>query len=105
MPERENIALGAVSYAESIATRDLLAGTAVSVHPFFNNDHAAEAIKVVEIVVQAQRDDPGSTTAILVRNRSHLGEIIPRLKEAGIRFRAIEIEGLAAGQSFRICWR
>ena len=35
-----------------------------------------------------------ATTAILVRNRSHLHEIIPRLKEAGLRFRAIEIEGL-----------
>ncbi|SHL52332.1 ATP-dependent exoDNAse (exonuclease V) beta subunit (contains helicase and exonuclease domains) [Nitrosospira sp. Nsp11] len=95
MPEREDIALGAVSYAHSIATRSVLEGTGVSVHPFFNDDHAAEAVKVVEIVAQAQRDDPGSTTAILVRNRSHLGEIIPRLKEAGIRFRAIEIEGLA----------
>jgi ATP-dependent exoDNAse (exonuclease V) beta subunit len=95
MPLCENISTGAVSYAPSIATRRLLEGTGVSVHPFFNNDHAAEAMKVVEIIAQAQRDDPGSRTAILVRNRSHLGEIIPRLKEAGIRFRAIEIEGLA----------
>ena len=95
MPEREDIALGAVSYAHSIATRSVLEGTGVSVHPFFNDDHATEAVRVVEIIAQAQRDDPGSTTAILVRNRSHLGEIIPRLKEAGIRFRAIEIEGLA----------
>ncbi|BCT67160.1 UvrD-helicase domain-containing protein [Nitrosospira sp. NRS527] len=95
MPGRENIALGAVSYARSIATRSLLEGTGVSVYPFFNDDHAAEAVKVAEIVAQAQCDDPGSTTAILVRNRSHLGEIIPRLKKAGIRFRAIEIEGLA----------
>ena len=94
MPERENITIGAVSYTESIATRDLLAGPAVRVHPFFNNDHAAEAMKVVEIVMQARRDDPAATTAILVRNRSHLHEIIPRLKEAGLRFRAIEIEGL-----------
>jgi ATP-dependent exoDNAse (exonuclease V) beta subunit len=95
MPEREDIALGAVSYAPSIATRSLLDGTGVSVHPFFNDNHAAEAMKVVEIIAQAQRDDPASTTAILVRSRSHLSEIIPRLKEAGVRFRAIEIEGLA----------
>ncbi|SCY48942.1 ATP-dependent exoDNAse (exonuclease V) beta subunit (contains helicase and exonuclease domains) [Nitrosospira sp. Nl5] len=96
MPERENIALGAVSYTQSVATHDLLPGAAVSVHPFFNNDHAAEAVKVVEIVLQTRQDDPSgtTTTAILVRNRSHLHEIIPRLKEVGIRFRAIEIEGL-----------
>ncbi|MGH8685552.1 MAG: UvrD-helicase domain-containing protein, partial [Nitrosospira sp.] len=96
MPERENITLGAVPYTPSVATHDSLSGAAVSVHPFFNNDHAAEAVKVVEIVMQARRDDPSAktTTAILVRNRSHLHEIIPRLKEAGVRFRAIEIEGL-----------
>ncbi|MDQ3185905.1 MAG: UvrD-helicase domain-containing protein, partial [Pseudomonadota bacterium] len=96
MPERENIALGAVPYTESTATHDLLSGAAVSIHPFSNNGHVGEARKVVEIVMQARRDDPfaTTTTAILVRNRSHLNEIIPRLKEAGVRFRAIEIEGL-----------
>lgn len=96
MPERENIILGAVPYTHSIATHDSLSpGAAVSVHPFFNNDNAAEAAKVVEIVMQARRDNPpAATTAILVRNRSHLREIIPRLKETGVRFRAIEIEGL-----------
>ncbi len=94
MPEREDITLGAVSYTESVATHDLLSDTAVSVHPFFNIDHAAEAVKVVEIVMQVRHDDSSASTAILVRNRSHLHEIIPRLKEAGIRFRAVEIEGL-----------
>ncbi|WP_052493887.1 exodeoxyribonuclease V subunit beta [Nitrosospira sp. NpAV] len=94
MPQQENIALGAVPYTPSMATHGMLAGAAVSVHPFFNNDHPAEAAKVVEIVMQVRRDDPSATTAILVRNRNHLHQIVPRLKEAGIRFRAIEIEGL-----------
>ena len=48
---------------------------------------------MVEIAAQA-RDDRIATTAILVRNRSHLADIVPRLREAGLRFRAIEIEGL-----------
>ncbi len=62
-------------------------------HPFFNDDRMAEAARVVEIAAQA-RDDRTATTAILVRNRSHLADIVPRLREAGLRFRAIEIEGL-----------
>ena len=94
MPKYENIINGAVPYTESVATHEILFGPAVSIHPFFNNDHATEAMKVVEIIMQARRDDPASTTAILVRSRNHLHEIIPRLKEAGVRFRAIEIEGL-----------
>ena len=62
-------------------------------HPFFNDDRVAEAARVVEIAAQG-RNERAATTAILVRNRSHLIDIIPRLREAGLRFRAIEIEGL-----------
>jgi len=94
MPRQENIAIGAVAYMQSVATHDLLAGAAVSIHPFFNNDHATEAEKVLEIVTHTRRDDPSATMAILVRNRSHLQDIVPCLKKAGIRFRAIEVEGL-----------
>src|SRR5581483_10147940 len=38
------------------------------------------------------------SAAILVRNRSHLDAIVPALKEAGIRFRAVEIEHLGEKQ-------
>jgi len=93
--EEEDIFAGAVSYTKSVATHTALAGDAVSVHPFFNKDHAAEGKKVVEIVEQAQRDDPSAIVAILVRNRAHLrDEILPQLREAGLRFRAIGIEEL-----------
>ena len=95
MPQRENISTGSVRYSPSVAVRTALPDPAVSVHPFFNDDHGAEGAKVVEIVAWAQRDENCSTTAILVRNRSHLAEILPRLKKAGLRFRAIEIEGLS----------
>lgn len=94
MPERENISEGAVPYAKSSSIRNSLPGPAVSIHPFFHNDHAGEANKVVAIALEAQRNSTLSTTAILVRNRSHLHEIVPRLKEADLRFRAIDIEGL-----------
>lgn len=94
MPAQEDIAAGAVPYTASVATHALLPDTAVNVHAFFNDDHAAEAAKVTEIIQHAQHADPSATTAILVRNRGHLREIVPRLNAAGLRFRAIEIEGL-----------
>jgi ATP-dependent helicase/nuclease subunit A len=96
MPAREDIAAGAVSYTASIATHAMLPDAAVNVHAFFNDDHAAEAEKVAEIIQQAQHADPSATIAILVRNRGHLREIVPRLNAAGLRFRAIEIEGLGS---------
>ncbi|ODT79374.1 MAG: DNA helicase UvrD [Nitrosomonadales bacterium SCN 54-20] len=94
MPQRENISTGSVRYSPSVAVHTALPGVAVTVHPFFNDDHGGEGAKVVQIVACSQRDENCSTTAILVRNRSHLAEILPRLKKAGLRFRAIEIEGL-----------
>ena len=95
MPEREDIALGATPYIPSVAVQDALDDVAVGIHPFFNDDHSTEAVKVAQIVKQALGNDPSATVAVLVRNRSHLCEIAPQLRYAGLRYRAIEIEGLA----------
>ena len=94
MPEREDIATGSVPYTASVATRDALPGAAVGVHPFFDGNRAGEAARVVEIVEQARGENAEAGIAILVRNRGHLREIVPQLKDAGLRFRAIEIETL-----------
>ncbi|HEX9685035.1 MAG TPA: UvrD-helicase domain-containing protein [Burkholderiales bacterium] len=94
MPEREDVAAGSVPYTPSIATRGALPGQAVTVHPFFNGDHAGEAARVAEIAAQARRENADAIVAILVRNRGHLRDIVPQLKGAGLRFRAIEIEEL-----------
>ena len=95
MPAREeDISAGAVSYTASVATHLALVGEAVSIHPFFNGDHAAEAKKLVEIIEQARRDDPSATIAVLGRTRASFHKIVPQLKEAGLRFRAIGIEEL-----------
>ena len=94
MPGYEDIATGAVTYTPSIATHQMLTGNAVNVYPLFAKNYVAEAQQVVEIILQTRRDSPTDTVAILVRNRSHLSEIVEQIKEAGLRFRAIEIEVL-----------
>jgi ATP-dependent helicase/nuclease subunit A len=94
MPEREDVGTGSVPYTASSATHDELPGAAVTVHPFFNDDRAGEAAKVAALVQGAQRERTDGTIAILVRNRCHLRDIVPQLQDAGLRFRAIEIEPL-----------
>jgi len=94
MPAREDIATGSVPYTPSVATRKALPGAAVTVHPFFDGDRVGEAATVAEIIVQARRENADGIIAVLVRNRGHLREIVPQLKDAGLRFRAIEIEEL-----------
>jgi ATP-dependent exoDNAse (exonuclease V) beta subunit len=94
MPQREDLAAGAVPYAHSAPVHAALGGDPVTVHPFFDRDSAGEAAAVVDLVARVRATDPEATVAILVRNRGHLGEIVPRLRAAGLRSRAIEIETL-----------
>jgi len=94
MPAREDVAIGSVPYTPSVATREALPGAAVTLHPFFDGDRVGEAAKVAGIIAQARRENANGIVAILVRNRGHLREIVPQLKDAGLRFRAIEIEEL-----------
>lgn len=94
LPEREDIASGAVAYAAAVPTRPEVPGPAVRIHPFLDDDGSAEAARVVRLVEEARAENPGGTIAILVRGRTHLAAIVPALRAAGLRFRAIDIEPL-----------
>ena len=91
LPAAEDEASGAIAYSPSTANHPGLPGPAVSWHCFY--DREEEAARVVSII----QSSPGKK-AILVRNRAHLDEIVPALKAAGIRFRAVEIEQLGERQ-------
>jgi ATP-dependent helicase/nuclease subunit A len=56
-------------------------------------DRRSEAARVIELL-----KGPQGRTAILVRNRASLDDIVPALRKAGIRYRAIEIEQLGQRQ-------
>ncbi|SOD20750.1 UvrD-helicase domain-containing protein [Nitrosomonas ureae] len=92
MPIHEEIESGAVPYTPSTAIHSRFTEIAVKVYPLFDKNQIAEANQVVEIIQQTRCDYPTNTIAILVRNRSHLQTIVQKLKESGLRFRAIDIE-------------
>ncbi|MER2512620.1 MAG: 3'-5' exonuclease, partial [Nitrosomonas ureae] len=92
MPVREEIESGAVPYTPSTTIHPKFTEIAVRVYPLFDKNQITEARQVVEIIQQTRCDYPTSTIAILVRNRSHLQAIVQKLKESGLRFRAIDIE-------------
>jgi len=101
MPEREDIGSGAVAYTESQAVHPRLEGDAVEIHPLFaggdrgNVGEAAAVANIVAAIAAAgAKHGIGQSTAILVRGRNHLREIVPQLKRAGLAFRAIEIDRL-----------
>jgi ATP-dependent helicase/nuclease subunit A len=90
LPEAEDESSGAVPYAPSVPFH-APAADKPTLETFA--DHGDEARRVVELVRAAK-----GKTAILVRNRKHLDAIVPALKDAGIRFRAVEIDQLGEKQ-------
>jgi ATP-dependent exoDNAse (exonuclease V) beta subunit len=93
LPAQADRASGAVPYAPKVPAPDkrALAGEAVTWEAL--PDRGAEAARVVALVRGAE-----GRAAILVRNRASLAEIVPALKRAGVRYRAIEIEHLGEKQ-------
>ncbi len=96
----EDAESGAVAHAPASAHHPEEAGVAVLWHAFVGRDAAAargaEALRAAQVAAEALALDPRATVAILVRNRSHLDRIVPALRAAGIRFRAVDIEPLGA---------
>ena len=93
LPREADRPTGAVPYSAATAhpEKESLDGDPVAWHHVPNR--LSESQKIVEIVRHAH-----DRTAILVRKRDALADIVPALKEAGIRYRAIEIERLGEKQ-------
>src|SRR5512134_180303 len=91
LPAFEEEASGSVAYSASVPFHTPDPEGEPMLHTF--SDREVEAKRVAQLAAEAR-----GRTAILVRNRSHLDAIVPALKAAGIRFRAVEIEQLGEKQ-------
>jgi ATP-dependent exoDNAse (exonuclease V) beta subunit len=102
LPQAEDETAGAIPYSSAVAHHARTPGDAVRWHGFFDDDkvvaRTAEAQCVVEIIAARRGERPGAKIAILVRNRGCLEHIVPAIKQAHLRFRAIEIDQLGEKQ-------
>jgi len=96
MPQTEEVVEGAVPYTPSHAVHAPLLQPAVQVHTLVTNHSQAEAQQVVTIIQQIQASTPQASIAILARARSHFAMIVPALRQAGIRFQAVDLDPLAS---------
>ena len=94
LPPEEDITTGAIPFCPSDSVHELVLNPAVKLHPFIGRNDEAEAAQVVKIVRSAQALNRAKV-AVLVRARSHLSQIIPALRAAGLKFRAVEIDSLS----------
>ena len=85
-PQIENAQVGAISYSTSVANGAADQQGKVEFHPFAHKAYVQEAQQVLSIVQQ----NLDKSVAILIRNRSHLNEIVPMLKAADIVFEALK---------------
>ncbi|HEX8964156.1 MAG TPA: UvrD-helicase domain-containing protein, partial [Rhodocyclaceae bacterium] len=105
-PAEDSATSGAIAYRPFVATRSELPSAGVVVHPLVvaredrGEGAAAEARRILEIVDAERAADPARHIAVLVRARGHLEPLVAEIRRCrtDMRFRAVEIEGLAERQ-------
>ncbi len=98
-PQYNNIAKGAVCYTPAVPFSDDVAH-AVTTHWALNQsdmDHYQQMVKVIQQRLP-QLEGTGEKIAVLGRSRSHLVALAGQLKQAGLGFRAVELEQLSQRQ-------
>ncbi|MFW6428527.1 MAG: UvrD-helicase domain-containing protein [Desulfosalsimonas sp.] len=94
LPQSGDVDTGAVPYMSAEPVMDDSGGRSAQIHPLINGDDRQEADLAVKCVKQALENYPEETAAVLVRSRPHLRAVVPALREAGLRFSAVEIDSL-----------
>ena len=92
LPDVDDPARGAVSYAEAVPGR----GTEgdCRIYPVLDSDSAVEAVQGCEIIEETLSRYPEDQMAVLVRSRTQLSELLPRLRQAGIAYQSVDIDRL-----------
>jgi ATP-dependent exoDNAse (exonuclease V) beta subunit len=92
LPANDDIESGAVAYSPSVPGSSSGADAQIGVHAFTNERD--EADRVIELIRAHNGADGDGSTAVLVRSRSHLVEIVQTMGRHHIAFQAIEIDQL-----------
>ena len=94
LPPRDDAQRSAVSYADAVAVPERAGQGECAVHPVFGADPAVEAETGFAVVRDLLEQHPDEDVAVLVRGRTHLPELLRRLRKQGIGYRAVEIDRL-----------
>ncbi len=92
LPDRDEPTRGAVSYAESVPARKTEGKC--HVYPVFGAEPETEAEEGCRIIAQTLAENPDDTMVVLVRSRTQLSALLPRLRSAGIAYQSVDIDRL-----------
>ena len=85
---------GAVSYSESVPVEKLIGQGDFHLYPVLGSDRNEEAEQSFSIIQKTLANHPDDSMAVLVRGRSHLPELLQKLRDGGIAYEAIDIDRL-----------
>ena len=94
LPAHDESRQSAVSYSAAVSVEKLKGQGRCVVHPLFGSSPAAEAIAGCRIIRETLDEYAEGDMAVLVRSRTHVQALLARLREAGIAYRAVEIDRL-----------
>ena len=93
-PLADDVATGAIAYAESVPVEAQSGSGRCQVHPLFGVSGEEEAEYGVRVIQECLQGQDGRSTALLVRSRTQLPRLLAKLREAGIRYQALDIDRL-----------
>lgn len=101
-PRQNDMASGAISYHQAVATRP--SDTSTHVKAIQCDDHLAQAIQLVETIQHCLTTYPEDDIALLVRSRHQLKPILRQLHEANIPFQGVDIDLLTTLPHIQDTW-
>ena len=93
-PAEDNPVTAAVSYASAVSAEPCRGYGSVHLHPSGGSSRLAEAEKASALVYELLESHADESVAVLVRGRTVLPELLSALREAGMTYRAVDIDRL-----------
>ena len=92
MPLSDDIAAGAIAYAESVPVPKHEGKGSATVHALIDHDSQREAAFGAGFIRQHLEDHPAESLAVLVRSRAQLIDLLSELRRTGTDYHAVEID-------------
>lgn len=93
-PGADDVASGAIAYADSVPAGRHGNPGAVRVYPVFGAATVTEADCGVQVIRDCLQARPDESVAVLVRSRTQLTSLLAKLRGAGIGYQAVDIDRL-----------
>jgi len=94
LPENDDAPRSAVSYSAAVAVPKYDGQGQCTVYPVIGSDPTTEADLGLNVIKKTLDDNVDDDMAVLVRSRTHLPQLLYRLRKTGIAYKAVEIDRL-----------